>query len=403
MAGRISSPDSSGTAADGSAETRGSRHASESVRESASTAADRASRRSESGGRSTSPTSAGELERLTSILRSEDPLARSRGLLAYIDRLGPDDFESAIAHFRSLGLTDSRRGEYGMLLSAWAKMDPYSALEYARSDNGGGYATSTVLTSWASRDPDSALRWAEANHEGTDPNPFLAGIIRGVAESNPGRATELLAGMPRSRERGDALNGMLPHLLSQGMEATRSWIAGLTDDSLRDGAIMRSADQMAAVDPAGTAAWLAENPGEASQRTMDDVYSRWAKQDQQAALAAFSAMPSGDNRSNALRGVVSSMASSDPQAALAVMNQYPNDVNDRVVQDFVWRSLGNDPAVAVTQISRLGNPGQQEWMYRRALENWLDRDAAAAAAWIHSNQLPQNVVNRLADRLNSQQ
>lgn len=401
MAGRISSPVSSGDMSGETAETRARRTTVDTSRASTS-ATERDARRSGRTQRGASPTSQEELARLGSILRGEDPLDRSRALLAFIDRLGPDDFEQAVAHFRSLGIDGSRRAEYAMLLSAWAKMDPLAALDYAKANNAGGFATGTVLATWATRDPDAALRWAEANHEGTGPNPHLAGIIRGIAETNPERATELLAGMPRSRERGDALNGMLPHMLAQGVEATRSWIEGLTDAALRDGAIMRSAEELASMDPSGTAAWLLANPGEATQRRMDDVYRQWARQDEQAALSAVTALPSGENRSNALRGVISSIATHDPAAALSVMNRFPNDVNDGVVQNFVWHSLGNDPATAVSQISRLGNARQQEWMYRRTLETWLDRDASAATAWIQSNPLPQPVLDRLANRLNGQ-
>lgn len=335
------------------------------------------------------------LAKLEGIIRGENALDRNRALLAFIDQLGPGDFEEAVARFRSFGLTEERFGEYSLLLSAWAKEDPMAALTYAKENTGNRFATNTILATWASTDPAAAIRWAEANHDGDGANPYMAGIIRSLAADDPTRATQLLASMPKSVERGEALDSMLPHLLNEGADATRAWIAALTDDSLRSGAMMRVADNLAETDPAGTAAWLIANPSEATQRRMDDVYSTWAQKDQQAAISSLTAMPAGENRSNALRGVVSSLAMEDPKAGVAMMNRFPNDVNDRVVQNFIWHSFGNDPATAVSQVSRITDERDRDRMYGRTLEAWLEEDNAAATAWLQKNPVSAAVQERL--------
>lgn len=396
MVGRISSPPLSGDdSSAGLTETRGKRATADNSSDGAASAAERMARRSTRAESGSSPVSPDELARLSSLVRSEDPLARNRAMLAFIDRLGPGDFEQAVAHFRSLGITESRLGEYGLLLSAWAKMDPIAALDYAKANTNGGFATNTVLTTWASSDPDAALRWAEASHQGEGANPYLAGIIRGIAESNPERATQILTAMPKSIERGEALDAILPHLLSQGNDATRAWISGIADDSLRNGAMMRSAEKLAATDPAGTAAWLVANPSEATQRRMDDVYSTWARQDQQAAMSSLVLLPSGENRSNALRGVISSVASENPKAAVSLLDQFPNDVNDRVVRNLIWHSFSSEPNIAVDQIARITDEPQRNRFYNRLLEVWTERDPAAANSWIQNNPLPPSVQENL--------
>lgn len=340
------------------------------------------------------------LAKLESIVRGENPLERNRALLAYLDQLGPGEFEDAVAHFRSLGLTEARMGEYSLLLTAWAQADPTAALAYARENTRGGFAQDTILTTWATTDPEAAIRWAQSNHEGDDPNPFLPGIIRGLAQSDPARATELLATLPRSGERGKGLDFILPHLLQQGTEATREWITALSDESLKNGAMLRVAEQFAATDPAGTASWLLANPGEASQRRIDDVYGTWAAKDSQAAVSSFAALPAGEARSDALRGVIGSVASSDPKQALSLLDRYPNDVDDRIVRDFVQSSFRNDPATAASQISRIGDEREREQAYRRTLGAWVDRDSAAALAWMQSNPVPDSVRERINRRLN---
>ena len=383
MAGRASSPAASEKSQDGPAETRSTRS---SARNSSGNAAEtKRSSRSSRPERDAKLSSQDRLARLESIVCGENPLDRNRALLAFIDQLAPGDFEGAVAHFRSLGLTDGRMGEYALLLTAWGQADPLSALAYAKANTTNGFASGTILTSWASTDPEAAIRWAKANHEGDDANPYLTGIIRGIAESDPARASELLASMPRSEERGKSLDFLLPHLLRQGTDATRAWIAAITDDSLRNGAMLRAAEPLAATDPAGTVSWLLANPGEASQRRIDDIYSAWSKKDEQAAWSSFNTLPAGEARSNALSGMITSAAAQNPKAAFSLMDRYPNDVTDRVVQRVVWNSFRSDPATAVTAIARIGDPNQRDQMYRRTLDAWKRNDPASAEAWLRTN------------------
>jgi hypothetical protein len=396
MAGRVSSPPPQTTEQASPTDTRATRASSRDL--ASASAESRRIARSAKAENSEAGMTPERLSRLESIVRGENPLERNRALLAFIDQLGPGDFEQAVASFRSIGITDDRLGEYSLLLTAWGQADPLAALTYAKANTGNNFATDTILTSWATTDPEAAIRWAQAEYQGDGANPYIPGIIRGLIDSDPTRATQLLASLPRSEERGQGLDYILPHLLQQGPDATRSWIAAITDDSLRNGAMLRSAVKLAATDPAGTAAWLLANPGEATQRRLDEVYSTWAKKDQSAALSALTSIPAGDDRSNALRGVVNSMASADPKAALSLMDTYPSDVNDRVVQNFIWHSYGTDPSVAASQISRISNENDRDQMYRRMLSNWIERDPSTAQAWMQSNPVPQAVRDRIASR-----
>ncbi len=396
FAGRISSKPAANDTRDVSSEARISRSVSSS-KAGGSTSGSRPSAASRTA-ENRADSSADRLVRLESIVRGENALDRNRALLAFIDQLAPGDFEDAVAAFRALGLTEDRMGEYSLLLTAWAAVDPVRAMAYAQESTGGGYARDTILTAWATRDPDAAVRWANSSFDGDGANPFMAGIIRGIAAMDPAKATALLTEMPRSNERGQGLDFLLPHLLQQGTEATQAWIAKLEDDSLRNGAMLRTARELAQNDPAATAAWLMANPGEAQQRRMDDVYGVWAGKDSAAALASFTALPTGDSRSSALRGIVSATAVKAPQEAFALLDRYPADVTDRVVQNAIWHSFGKDPGAAASQIARIADPGDRERTYRRTLSYWMDRDPASAQAWINSNPLPDSVRQTLDRR-----
>ncbi len=393
IAGRNTQPNPSSSQA-GEA---GGPAATRSTRATASSAAEnlRSGRATGQGERLQAMPASQRLARLEAIMRGENALDRNRALLEYIEQLGPGDFEDAVAHFRSLGLTENRLGEYSLLLSAWAKTDPIGALAYAQENTGNRFASDTILTTWASLDPLSAIQWAESNHDGDGANPHMIGVIRGIAASDPDLATRLLTEMPRSRERGSALDAILPHLLTQGNDDARAWIESIGDDSLRNGAMMRVAERFAQTDPAGTVSWLLENPGEATQRRMDDVYRTWMRDNPDAALGSISTLPAGEARSDALRGVVSAVSSSDPAMAVSLMDRHAADIDDSVVRNFVWRAFDTDPAAAATQIARIDDQRYQFHMYRRVLDRWMERDPNTAATWIRSNTLPDNVIEHL--------
>jgi hypothetical protein len=346
----------------------------------------------------TKPTADDLATRMRHAIERGDPVERTRAWLDFIDRLSSDQFVAAVAALRANGVPEDRMGEYAMLLSAWAKIDPLAALDYAKANTGSPFARQTILATWAGYDPDAALRWAEANHEGDGANPWLVGVIKGLATSDPDRATSLLASLPFSRERGQALDAVLPTILAQGTMAARDWVNALRDEQLRNGAMARVAERLAASDPKGTADWLASNPGEAANRSMDDVISTWMKSDQSTAIAYFQNLPAGDVRTNALRGVVNSIALEDPRRAADFLDQHSPDVNDRVVQQFVWHAFREEPSIAAEYIGRITDQGERERMYRRTLDFWLDQDQAAATTWIQANPLPEPVVKHLEQR-----
>jgi hypothetical protein len=337
----------------------------------------------------------GQLARLEEIIRGNDPMERNRALLAFLDQLAPGDMPDVVDRFRALGLTDARAGEYAMLLTAWAKADPLAAMAYAEEKTRGPFATRTLLAAWAANDPDAALRWADAHHQGDDANPYLTGIIQGIAATDPERATKLLAGMPFSEERGEALNALLPFIAAKGGDAARAWVDSIQDEQLRDGAIARLAEQLAAKEPKATADWLLANPGQASLRQLDDVIASWMDQDKTAAMSYYDTLPAGEARTGALRGIVNTMALENPREAARFMDSHPADTNDQVIQQFVWHSSQEDPVLAADYIARISNPREQENLYNRMLTGWLRRDPAAATGWIQSNPLPEAVQQRL--------
>ena len=348
------------------------------------------------------------IARMRAVLNQGDPLSRTRAWLAFLDKLSAAEFESVTTAFRENGVDSSRMGEYAMLLTAWAKLDPLAALDFAKTNTGSPFARQTILAAWAATDPESAIHWAEQNHEGDGANPWMVGIIRGLANTDPERAASLMQAMPRSQERGEALDALLPTILDRGAAATHDWIAAIPDETLRNGAMSRVAERLAQSDPAGTASWLAANPGEATNRSIDDVMSVWIQKDKTAAVDYYQSLPAGDTRTNALRGLINSLATSDPRAAADFLERNSAYTSDPVYQQFVWHSFGEAPDLAANYIGRIADPTQRDATYRRMLDAWLRRDLPAASQWINNAapQLSPDVqqhLNRSIQRLNQQQ
>ncbi len=352
-----------------------------------------------------STSSSSPLTRLAEMKNVVDPLDRTRQWLQFVDSLGENEFESVVAAFREDGIPEGRMGDYSMLLTAWAKLNPLAAMDYASKNIKNPFAGQTILAAWAGYDPNSAISWAKANHKGDDANPWMVGVIKGIAFQDRELASSLLVEMPRSVERGQALDGLLPSLLQQGIDKTRDWVNSLTDDALRDGAVTRVANQTMEKDPLGTADWLIANPTETSGRMVDDALYAMTKKDEQAAMDYYSKLPAGDARSNSLRGIINATATEDPQRAVALMDAHSSDVTNRVVEQFVWHSFQSNPQLAVANIGRLTDVQSRDRMYSRTIDYWLNNDPQAAIAWVNNNNLPANVsenVNRSIQNLQQQ-
>lgn len=352
----------------------------------------------------TSPTDVDRaVEEMIEIMGTTDPLARTEAWLAFVNGLDPARFEEVVDQFRSKGLTNGNMTEYAMMLTAWAKADPLAALDYASENTGTSFARNTILTSWATTDPNGAIQWAESNHDGDGANPWMVGVIRGVAANDPFLATQLMGDMPYSEERGQALTAIMPQILKQGPDAAREWATSITDERLQAGAIRRMAENLARTDPAGTADWLASNPGEAATGAMDNVLGTWARQDMDAAKNYYQSLPAGELRSSALRGISNQLAMSDPQAAADLIDSNPGDASDRVYQQFVWHSFREDPSIAANYIGRIEDVETRDSTYSRMLDGWLRRDFDAASTWLGSNPVPDEVAKRLERRMEQMQ
>jgi len=353
--------------------------------------------RNNSSSRQTSKNSSVNGLNISAIANNDDPIDRVSDLLKLINTLGPNDFRQVVADFRGLGITAERMGEYGMLLHAWAKADPLGALDYAEQNTGTQFARQTILTSWAGTDPESAVLWAKEHHTGEKANPWLIGVIRGIASNDPTRATEVLHDLPLSRERGTALSSIIPHIASQGHENAIRWLDTITDDRLHTGATSYLAASLAKTDAPSTAEWvstLGESEGKA--RAAGEVADQWADDDLPSAIAWTDTLD-GNSKSSAARKIIGPYAKENPSEAAAWLHTMTDDPKyNEISRSYIWNTAQSHPEFSLAQVGEIQDTKTQERYYERILKRWKAQEADAAQAWMDNHQ----ISDKLRDRVN---
>lgn len=334
------------------------------------------------------------------IVRMGDPLDRQAALLDIVARLAPGDFAAFAEQYRNSDHLADSGGEYEIILRAWAKVDPLGALDDATRRGSGGDA-STILTSWAGSDAAAAEQWALANHEGDGPNRYLSAVIRGIAAHDVNHAAALAGTLPRSRERGDAMDAITRVLFLQGNDAAMAFPNTITDSEVRGGFVSMISDRLARKDPETAATWLASmNDPEAQRRGARTIASSLAQQDvQQAARWVTKLDPAA--QAEAARGVIVPMSNGDIQGTARWVSQLAGVPGyDGVVEEFVWSCDVRDPEQSAAWIQAVADEAQQTRLYHRMLGGWSNRDDAAVRDWVANNSanLPNSVRNRFKQR-----
>lgn len=389
MIGRVSAPDNSATAADGSApEGRTSNNGSSRL-----SFAERLERKRAGEGRDASKAVDRDLK---SILDVTSRLDRTQRLLAYLDRLPAEQFAGVYDELRNSPSAELRGAERSLILQAWAERDPLGAVGFLQQGNANDWERETALSTWAAKDPQAAFAWAAGAADEGDVNNWLLGATRGIAAADPQLARDYLSQL-EGRTRDQAIDAMRPYVTQLGFDYSKSWLAGLTDENLRNQASRDMARDMTRLDPAQAGQWNAAITDVNTRRDVSEtVADSWARQDLAAARSWVERLPE-DTKSEAAEGVARQYARQDPDAAarwLAGLGSNPD--LDGARQVYIEESFRSSPEASLNFVSNISDQQRQQGYYWRYLGDWMRRDEAAARQWMNSNsqQLPPQLVER---------
>lgn len=337
------------------------------------------------------------VQRMAEIVRIGDPLERQSALMDLINRLGPGEFAAVADQFRNLDHFGNSRGEYDLILRGWAKADPLGALDYAAKQPNSDAANAVILAAWAGNDAAAAERWALDHHQGDDPNPYLAAVIRGIAVYDIAQASRLAQSMPSSRERGEAVDAITRALFVQGTAAALAFPASILDPQLRGGFIAAIAERLAAKDADQAATWLASlGDADSQSRAARSVAEALAKQDPASATKWLNQL-TPEARAEAARGIIPTMSGGDIAGTATWVSTLAGIPNyDRVVEEFVWSCDQRAPEQSAAWIQGVADPEQRTRLYHQMLGEWAKRDAGAVKNWIANNPVPASVTRRFS-------
>ena len=322
-------------------------------------------------------------------LLNSDPIDRMTEFARVLRNLDGNSITDALEEIKNLPDGYDREREMSLLLYAWAKFDGERATHYVKDNVSHPWqqinSMQKVLSGWATTDPDAALDWAMNNEpeipeewkrrmqqgrewrnrgsggSGGEPdrpaddrkdNPYLVGIISGVAKTDARKAADMVELLPYGRNRGTAVSEVLDSLYREGSDLAMDWASNISDPLLQRGVASRVADKVARTDPVAAADWsLSLTDETVRSEAMEEAVERWARSDLDAAADWLTNIPAEPARDDSVRTLVQAMANDDPKSAL------------------VWAGTITDEKV-------------RHDMLERVADRWMQRDPAAAKAFL---------------------
>lgn len=333
-------------------------------------------------------------------LKESDPLKSNLLFTQLLSELTPENIDEALAALREAPQGWEMWQKMGLFVGAWGKLDGPAALEYAKEMQGPGrmFGSAAALSGWASKDPDAAIAWADENQsEGRESVMAKAGILRGLAISDPIRATEYLQQLPENTPGMEQLVGTVANeQMKQGMSTATAWAASLSTDALKEQAFEQLGNEYARQDPVKAASWIESYADKAyAEEAVEEVADEWAEIDPGAAVDWASKLP-GDAQATAMESAFQEWEESDAEGASAyLLNMESSPAKDAAIAGFV-SDLGKDePAAAIEWANTIENEATRTEALTDVAKDWYREDAEAAGAWIETSGLPVEAVKEI--------
>jgi hypothetical protein len=219
------------------------------------------------------------------------------------------------------------------------------------------------------------------------------GVINGLAQTDPERATALISELPKGKPRSDALRSTVLAVMEGGLDSAIQWSDGIADDNVNAEAVKLILRNVATHDPERAAELMPEMGGSA-RGAADRIALALAKSDVDRAMA-WTRELEGEGRNNAARGIVMALSKEDPHRAVEYLESMRGTTDLSVsATAFAWGASLVEPALASEWIREVSNPAEQHRMYHHILSRWKHDDSESASQWIAANAevIPPDVL-----------
>ncbi len=339
------------------------------------------------------------------VLAIGDPLARSVGFGALLERAEPDALENLRAALAAAPL-DAGDPEYVSFAMWWAGFDPEAALDWA--SHGDWQADSwPVLTAlfrvWAQNEPERAFAQIWKVEERSR-NPAIRGAIAGWQDSGKPGLVEAIQAIPDLVIK-QRLSETLAHRLvvMRGASGATAWLEEIENPGFRD--ILAKRVASAAADQgegAAIAAWATPFVTSGEDRPSGfprRIGTRWVLRDPEAAWAWLASLPAGEDRDDGVMETFRDWMSLEPIAAtLWIEKAEVEPWLEPAFGVYARRIAQQRPKDALDLVAQFKDPKERNRLTVLIAESWSLRDLEAARAWLDQADVTDDVRQRALAR-----
>jgi hypothetical protein len=176
------------------------------------------------------------------------------------------DFEGAL-DWAEQQSDDVRATMFPLLAGVLGNQDPAYVARYA-TRLGDSVRPATVLASWASKDPVAAAEWIRTQPPNAEQLHELAAVwlLRDAKA-----ATEWINTVENGETKDRALSDLTEQLAAGAPELAVGWIAGISDEEIRNKAYRNALERWLRVDSSAARKWLSTAP------VAEDLKTKWLR------------------------------------------------------------------------------------------------------------------------------
>ena len=354
-----------------------------------------------------SPRGSPDVSAFRASLEEEDWLDRTWVQSVYLQELGPENLDEALAALEPQ-LPWLATDELRLFMLAWSRFDAAGALDYALSQPAPyrRNLSGAAIYAWAFREPEAA-RAALQRVEDDDLHDFMQGrLVAGWVRAGDSQGVgEYLTSLPQGPRRLRYLSMLAWELSTRGPEAVEAWAeaAPAAFPRYKAAVFLKATSRMASIDPAGTARWVSaylDRPY--ADGVLRALARTWALQDPRAAMIWLATLPAGLKREASVSNAFRVWLDRDPEAAERwLLEEVPSASLDAGVSVMVGRHREVSREQALTWALRIDEPSLREEVLTNLAGDWLREDPEPASAWLEAADLSAPLVESIRMRSQS--
>lgn len=260
---------------------------------------------------------------------------------------------------------------------------PASVKAWTKTDGPGAWAWTQTI---------AYFKWRE--------NAQIA-VMFGWADSDLAGALKWASGkLPFDREMLQLATAFGTLLGRKDFDAAVNWAEGVQDPKDRRTILGRLVKDLAERSPRAAADWLAKQTDpELVRNGVANVLRHWTKSDPALAATWVASFPDGAMRDDALGRVAKQWTFDNPDGAAEWIEALPpGSGRDQAISGYVESIDGSRPDLAAHWALEIEAPGERERRVFNAASRWIEKDRAAAYAWIEQAEIPDEIKARLLPR-----